>query len=99
MREILVPPLRAAALGTFIAGLALLLLDPPSFTGLRFVLLLLVGSAAFVCLMAWLTVALIGDEMPEPDGDVLMRTSERTRSAKSSASSCANAPPAETPTR
>ena len=35
---------------------------------------------------------------PGVAGDVLMRTSERTRSGKSSASSCANAPPAETPT-
>ena len=31
-------------------------------------------------------------------GDVLIRTSESTRSGKARASSCANAPPAETPT-
>ena len=34
MREILGPPLRAAAISAFIVGLALLLLNPPSFAGL-----------------------------------------------------------------
>ncbi len=35
---------------------------------------------------------------PGVTGEVLIRTSECTRSGKSSASNCANAPPAETPT-
>jgi predicted Zn-dependent protease with MMP-like domain len=64
MREIL-GPLRAAAITAFITGLALLLLDPPSFTGLRDLLTLLVGAIAFVLVAAWATVMLIGDEMPE----------------------------------
>jgi predicted Zn-dependent protease with MMP-like domain len=76
MREILVPPLRAAALLAFITGLAFLLLDPPSFAGLRVVVLMLVGAAAFVLVMAWATVALIGDEMPEPEFRRLVDRSE-----------------------
>jgi predicted Zn-dependent protease with MMP-like domain len=76
MREILGPPLRTAAICAFITGLALLLLDPPSFAGLPGVLTLLVGAIAFVIVMAWLTVALIGDEMPEPEFRRLVDRSE-----------------------
>jgi predicted Zn-dependent protease with MMP-like domain len=67
MREIFGPPLRAAALGAFITGLVLLLLNPPSFAGLDELLALLVGAAAIVLVTAWATVALIGQEMPEPE--------------------------------
>ena len=67
MREILVPPLRAAAICVFIIGLALLFMNPPSLAGLGGLLTLLVGALAFVLLTAWATVALIGDEMPEPE--------------------------------
>jgi predicted Zn-dependent protease with MMP-like domain len=66
MRENLGPPLRAAALTAFIAGLALLLLNPPSFGGLGGLLTVLVGAVAIVLVTAWLTVLLIGREMPEP---------------------------------
>ena len=59
MSEIL-GPLRAAAITAFIAGLGVLLLDPPSFSGLRDLLVLLVGAVAFVLVTAWATVALIG---------------------------------------
>jgi predicted Zn-dependent protease with MMP-like domain len=76
MREILGPPLRAAAACAFVAGLALLFLDPPSLAGLRDVLVLLVGASAFVFVMAWATVALIGDEMPEPEFRRLVDRSE-----------------------
>jgi predicted Zn-dependent protease with MMP-like domain len=67
MREILGPPLRAAALAAFIVGLVLLLLNPPSFAGLGDLLTLLVAGAAIVLVTAWATVALIGREMPEPE--------------------------------
>ena len=60
MRDILWPPLRAAALAAFITGLVLLLLNPPSFGGLGDLLTLLVG-AAIVLVTAWLTTVLIGD--------------------------------------
>jgi predicted Zn-dependent protease with MMP-like domain len=76
MREILGPPLRAAAISAFITGLALLLLNPPSFAGVRDLLALLVGAVAFVLAAAWATVALIGNEMPEPEFRRLVDRSE-----------------------
>jgi predicted Zn-dependent protease with MMP-like domain len=76
VREIIGPPLRAAAVSTLIAGLALLLLNPPSFTGLGGLLALLVGAAAIVLVTAWATVAMIGEEMPEPEFRRLVDRSE-----------------------
>jgi predicted Zn-dependent protease with MMP-like domain len=67
MREIFEPPLRAAAFSAFIAGLVLLLLNPPSLGGLGDLLALLAGAVAIVLLTAWAVVALIGREMPEPE--------------------------------
>jgi predicted Zn-dependent protease with MMP-like domain len=76
MREILGPPLRAAAISAFIAGLALLLLNPPSFAGLGGVLTVVLGAVAVVLLTAWATVAMIGKEMPEPEFRRLVDRSE-----------------------
>jgi predicted Zn-dependent protease with MMP-like domain len=76
MRETLGPPLRAAAITAWIIGLALVLLNPPSLEGLRDLLTLLVGAVALVLLTAWATVALIGDEMPEPEFRRLVDRSE-----------------------
>lgn len=76
MREILLPPLRAAALGAFITGLALLLLNPPSLAGLGDLLALLAGALAIVLVTAWAVVALIGREMPEPEFRKLVDRSE-----------------------
>jgi predicted Zn-dependent protease with MMP-like domain len=76
MREILGPPLRAAAISAFIVGLVLLLLAPPSLAGLRGLLALLVGAVAIVLVTAWATVALIGREMPEREFRRLVDRSE-----------------------
>jgi predicted Zn-dependent protease with MMP-like domain len=76
MWEILGPPLRAAAICAFVTGLVLLLLDPPSLAGLHTLLALVVGAVAFLVVMAWATVALIGDEMPEPEFRRLVDRSE-----------------------
>jgi predicted Zn-dependent protease with MMP-like domain len=76
MREILGPPLRVAGIGAFITGLALLFLDPPSFARLPGALVLLAGAVVFVVVMAWVTVVLIGDEMPEPEFRRLVDRSE-----------------------
>jgi predicted Zn-dependent protease with MMP-like domain len=76
MREILGPPLRAAAFSAFIIGLVLVLLNPPSFAGLGGLLTLLVGAVAIVLVTAWATVALIGNEMPEPEFRRLVDRSE-----------------------
>ena len=75
MTEIL-GPLRAAAITAFIAGLGFLLLDPPSLEGLRDLLVVLGVAVAFLLVMAWVTVALIGDEMPEPEFRRLVDRSE-----------------------
>lgn len=76
MKEILGPPLRAAAITAFIAGLAVLLLRPPSLAGLNDLIVLVAGAVAFVFAMAWVTVMLIGDEMPEPEFRRLVDRSE-----------------------
>ena len=76
MREIFGPPLKAAALSAFICGLVLLLLNPPSLSGLGGLLALLAGAVAIVLLTAWATVALIGREMPEPEFRRLVDRSE-----------------------
>jgi predicted Zn-dependent protease with MMP-like domain len=74
--EILGPPLRIAAIGAFAAGVALLLLDPPSFDNVPDLLLLAAGAIAFLFVMAWIVVALSGDEMPEPEFRRLVDRSE-----------------------
>jgi predicted Zn-dependent protease with MMP-like domain len=77
MRETLGAPLRAAAITAFAVGLALVLLNPPSLTGLRNLLLILAGAVVFVLVAAWVTVALIGEEeMPEPEFRRLVDRSE-----------------------
>jgi predicted Zn-dependent protease with MMP-like domain len=76
MREILIPPLRLAALGAFIIGLVLVVLNPPSLGGLEDLLTLLAVAAAIVLVTGWLTVVLIGKEMPEPEFRRLVDRSE-----------------------
>jgi predicted Zn-dependent protease with MMP-like domain len=67
MRKTLGPPLRAAALIASIAGLVLLLLNPPSLGGMGDLVALLAGALAIVLVTAWAIVAVIGNEMPEPE--------------------------------
>ena len=88
MREDLLPPLRAAALSAFIAGLLLLFLNPPSFAGVGGLLTLFAGALAVVLLTAWAIVALTGQEMPEPEFRRLVDRSEAL---------AAMAPPADPP--
>jgi predicted Zn-dependent protease with MMP-like domain len=75
MKETLGPPLRAGALVAFIVGLAMLLLNPPSFAGIGDLLALLAGIVAVALITAWATVMLLGDEMPERE---FRRLSERS---------------------
>jgi predicted Zn-dependent protease with MMP-like domain len=76
MREILLPPLRAAAVAAFIAGLLLLLFNPPSFAHLSGLLTILVGAIAIVLITAWVTTMMIGEELPEPEFRRLVDRSE-----------------------
>ncbi len=77
MREILGPPLRAAAFVAFLTGLLLLLLNPPSLGGLGDLLALIGGTVAVAMVTAWITVRMIGEEMPEPEFRRLMDRSEK----------------------
>ena len=76
MREILVPPLRAAAIAALIAGFLLLLFNPPSFAHLGGLLTIAVGALAIVLVTAWVLVMAIGEEMPEPEFRRLVDRSE-----------------------
>ena len=76
MREALGPPLRAAALTALIVGLIVLLINPPSLGGVDDLMMLIVGAVAIALLTAWLTVAMIGKEMPEPEFQRLVHRSE-----------------------
>jgi predicted Zn-dependent protease with MMP-like domain len=76
MREIFGPPLRAAALVALTTCLVMLLLSPPSLGGLGDLLAVLAGAAAIALVTAWITVALIGKEMPEPEFRRLVDRSE-----------------------
>lgn len=76
MRDILGPPLRAAAFIAFLTGLFLLLLNPPSFGGVGGLLTLIVGTIAIVLVLAWVIVVLTGDEMTEEEFQRLERRSE-----------------------
>ena len=79
MREAFGPPLRAAAMTAFIAGLLLLFLNPPSLAGLGELVSLLAGALAIVLVTAWVTTLLIGREMPEPE---FQRAREPQRGAR-----------------
>ena len=76
MKDALGPSLRAAAGVAFLAGVLLLLLNPPSLGGLGDLLVVLAVAVAIVLVTAWLTVRLIGEEMPEPDFRRLVDRSE-----------------------
>ncbi len=67
MREIFGPSLRAAALTAFIAGVAWLLLRPPSFDGVGELLVIMVAAAAIVLLTGWATATLAREDMPESE--------------------------------
>ncbi len=76
MRDVLGPPLRAAAATAFIIGCVLLLLNPPSLSGVGGLLAILAGAIAIVLVTAALTVAMIGKEMPEAEFRRLVDRSE-----------------------
>jgi predicted Zn-dependent protease with MMP-like domain len=68
---------RAAAIAAFTVGLLLLLLNPPSLSGAGGLLTLLAGAVAFVLLVGWATVGLMGSDGPsEEEFERLIRRSE-----------------------
>jgi predicted Zn-dependent protease with MMP-like domain len=76
MREIFGPPLRAAAIAAVITGLILMVMNPPTLGGLGGLVTLAAGALAVVLVTAWVTVAMIGREMPEPEFRRLVDRSE-----------------------
>ena len=63
-------------MAALIAGLLLLLLNPPSFGGLEDLLTVIVGALAIVLGTAWATTAMIGRELPEPEFRKIVDRSE-----------------------
>jgi predicted Zn-dependent protease with MMP-like domain len=77
MREDLRSPLRAAAVAAFAVGVLLMFLHPPSLSGAGGLATLVVAALAFLLLVAWGTVALMGrDGMSEDEFERLVRRSE-----------------------
>jgi len=75
--EQLRPVLRAAAIAAFVTGLVLLLVNPPSLSGLGGLVAILAGALALVLITAWGTVALMGrDGMSEDEFERVVRRSE-----------------------
>ena len=77
MREDLRSPLRAAAVAAFAVGVLLMFLHPPSLSGAGGLATLVVAALAFLLIVAWGTVALMGgDGMSEDEFERLVRRSE-----------------------
>ena len=76
MRDALGPPLKAAALTALVTGLVMLLVNPPSLSGLGGLISIVAGAALIVLVLAWAVVLLIGREMPEPEFRRLVDRSE-----------------------
>ena len=76
MKDALGPPLKAAAVTAFAAGLLLLLLNPPSLNGLEDLLTIAGVAIAIVLVTAWITTLAIGREIPEHEFRLLVDRSE-----------------------
>jgi predicted Zn-dependent protease with MMP-like domain len=76
MSDDLRPALRAAAIAAFTVGVLLMFLHPPSLSGAGGLLTLIVAVIAFLLIVAWGTVALMGDGMSEEEFERLVRRSE-----------------------
>jgi len=77
MRDDLRSPLRAAAVAAFAVGVLLMFLHPPSLSGAGGLATLVVAALAFLLIVAWGTVALMGrDGMSEDEFERLVRRSE-----------------------
>ena len=70
-------PLKAALVAAFTVGVVLLLVNPPSLSGLPGLALWMGGAVALVLLTAWAFVAMMGDEGPsEEQFDRIVERSE-----------------------
>lgn len=72
------PVLRAAAIAAFAVGVLLMFLHPPSLSGAGGLATLIVACVAFLLVVAWGTVALMGRQsMSEEEFERLVRRSEQ----------------------
>jgi predicted Zn-dependent protease with MMP-like domain len=76
MKDAIGPPLKAAAITAFAAGLLLLLLNPPSLNGLEDLLTIIAVAIAIVLVTAWIMTLAIGKEIPEHEFRLLVDRSE-----------------------
>lgn len=78
MRKLLTPTLGGVAIIASVAGVVLLLLNPPSLSGAEDLLAIVAVAIALVLLSAWATVTLMGrDSLSEPEFERVVRRSER----------------------
>jgi predicted Zn-dependent protease with MMP-like domain len=76
--KLLRPTLGGVTIIASVAGVTLLLLNPPSLSGAEDLLVIVAAAVALVLVSAWATVALIGrDAMSEPEFDRVVERSER----------------------
>jgi predicted Zn-dependent protease with MMP-like domain len=70
----------AFAIAAFVTGIVVWFVNPPSLSGAGGLASLLVGAAAFVFVMAWVTTRLMGSEMPEEEFErIVVRSEELAR--------------------
>lgn len=74
--EILGRALRPAVFLLLVGSCAWLLIDPPSFSGVPTLLLILLGAVLLTLAMAWIATRMIGDEMPEAEWRKIVDRSE-----------------------
>jgi predicted Zn-dependent protease with MMP-like domain len=78
MRHLLRPTLGGLTIIASVAGVTVLLLNPPSLSGAEDLLVIVAVAVALVLLSAWATVTLLGrDAMSEPEFERVVERSER----------------------
>jgi predicted Zn-dependent protease with MMP-like domain len=70
------PPLKTAAIGAFLIGLAFVVLQPPDLDGLERLLTIAAGATPIAVFTAWGVTRLAGEEMPEHEFRRLVDRSE-----------------------
>ena len=68
--------LRPAVFLLLVGSCAWLLIDPPSFSGVPTLLLILLGAVLITLAMAWIATRMIGEEMPEAEWRKILDRSE-----------------------
>ena len=92
MKTLARPTLGAVAIAASVLGVTLLLLDPPSLSGVEELLAIVAAAGGLVLVAAWITVMLLGrDAMSEREFERVVRRTERLAGAEAAADSIAAA--------